>query len=298
LVLKSPRFATNERLQKASRNSPALRAVVTEQAVAVIQQALLDLGFLLPISTKKSGRPDGIFGAETVAKIKEFQRKHKLKDDGVVGEKTMHKFDELLPGPPPPPPPAPKHDRRVRLHFRSVAMPIVPEFVALANAQRVYDSINVELFFASGLSMSATTAQLIELDASDGTCKWNQESDEQQLLDKLGGRDGVKPFDIVVYYANSITEKDGKKLNGCAGHLPNKPTVVVSATGTPWTLGHELGHVLLGPSFSPVHMDDDKTNIMHAPTSEITVDPPGFTEAQAKAIRSSKFAPEINSSEG
>jgi hypothetical protein len=298
LVLKSPRFANNERLQKASRNSPSLKAVVTDQSVAIIQQALLDLGFPMPISTKKHGHPDGIFGAETIETVKAFQRKHKLSPDGVVGEKTMHKLDELLPGSPPPPPPAPVHDRRVFLHFRSVAMPVVPEFVALANAQRVYDSINVELFFASGLSMSASTQELIALDASDGTCRWNQASDEQQLLDKLGGRTGVKPFEIVVYYANSITEKDGTQLNGCAGHLPNRPAVVVAAGGTPWTLGHELGHVLLTQAFKPEHMDADKTNLMHAPTAEITANPPGFTPEQAAAIRASPFCHVIDHSGG
>lgn len=297
MALKSPRFVNNERLQKASRNSPALRPVITDQSVAIVQQALIDLGIQMPISTKRNGSPDGIYGAETVEKLKEFQRKHKLSPDGVIGEKTMHKLDELLPGPPPPPPPVPSFDRRVRLHFRSVAMPVVPEFVALANAQLVYQTINVELFFASGLSMGATQEELIALDASDGTCRWNQESNEQELLDKLGGRTGVKPFDVVVYYANRITEADGTTLNGCAGHLPNRPSVVVAATGSRWTLGHELGHVLLGPSFTPGH-SLDKGNLMFAPTVDITADPPSFTEAQAKAIRSSKFAPEINSSEG
>lgn len=298
MVLKSPRFASNARLQKAANNSPVLKAVVTDQAVAIVQQALIDLGFPLPISTKKLGVPDGIFGSETVQKVKDFQRKHGLSPDGIVGNKTMHKLDALLPGgAPPPPPPPPLFDRRVRLHFRSVAMPKVPEFVALANAQLVYQAINVELVFASGLSMGASQEEIIALDASDGTCNWNQESDEQQLLDKLGGRSGVKPFDVVVYYANKITEADGRKLNGCAGHLPNRPSVVVAAGGSRWTLGHELGHVLLGPGFRPVH-STDTANIMFAPTTSITADPPGFTEEQAKTIRSSKFCPEVNTSGG
>ena len=40
---------------------------------------------------------------------------------------------------PTPKPPVKFYDRKVRLHFRSTAMPQVPELTALANAQQVYD---------------------------------------------------------------------------------------------------------------------------------------------------------------
>lgn len=184
----------------------------------------------------------------------------------------------------------PKYDRVVRLHFRSVAMPKVSEFTALENAQRVYDSIGVKLEYASGMSMAVGVFEMMMLDASDGTCNWNQASDEQRFLNNLGGRVGAGPGDVVVYYVNHIKEKDGKTLAGCAGHEPNRPTVVVSASGSPWTLGHELGHVLLGPAFKPVHMAGDPKNLMFSPTANITANPPGFAAEQAKAIRASAFA--------
>jgi hypothetical protein len=190
--------------------------------------------------------------------------------------------------PPKPVPPVIKYKHKVRLHFRSVAMPKVPEFTALANAQRVYDKYAILLEFASGFSMGANSEDLIQLDASDGTCNWNQASDEQQLLNKLGGRNGVGPNEVVVYFANRIVENDGKKLNGCAGHLPGKPTVVVASGGSPWTLGHELCHVLLGPNFDPVH-STDSTNLMFTPTASITANPPSLTPAQVTAVRASKF---------
>jgi peptidoglycan hydrolase-like protein with peptidoglycan-binding domain len=288
MALRSPRFASNERLQRAASNSPPLRHGEVGEAVRLLQQALIDLGFPLPISVRRYGSPDGIYGDETAGRVREFQRKNGLTADGVAGHDTLGKLDALLPNPAPPLPPLPAFDRKVRLHFRSAAMPVVPEFTALANAQKVYAQINVQLEFASGLSMAISDADALRLDASDGTCKWNQASDELKLLNTLGGRQGVGLNDILVFYANRIKQNDGSTLNGCAGHEPGKPTVMVAASGSRWTLGHEVGHVLLGSTFVPVH-STDPTNLMFSPTASITADPPGFTPEQATAIRASKF---------
>jgi hypothetical protein len=190
----------------------------------------------------------------------------------------------------PPPKPKPKlFDHKVRLHFRSVAMPQVPEFTALASAQKVYAPHRIEIEFASGFSMKASADQLLQLDASDGTCKWNQASDEQQMLNKLGGRRGAGPKDIVVYFANQIVEKSGKKLGGCAGHEIGKAAVVVASSAVQWALAHEVGHVLLGPNFDPTHTSD-KANLMYQGwLGDVTADPPSFTPEQLKAIRASPF---------
>ena len=116
----------------------------------------------------------------------------------------------------------------------------------------------------------------------------DEASDGQQLLDKLGGRNGVGPLDVVLYLRQSDQEKGGGTLNGCAGHAPAKAAVVVAASGSPWTLGHELGHVLLGPGFLPVHATDS-TNLMFSPTASITASPPSLTPDQATTMRASKF---------
>ena len=189
---------------------------------------------------------------------------------------------------PKPVPPAQAYDRKVRLHFRSTAMPVVPELTALANAQQVYDGCNVLLEFASGLSMGASGMDLLLLDASDATCNWDDASDQQKLLEQLGGRQGVGPNDVVVYYVNQISQKSGGPLNGCAGHRRGMAAVAVAASGSPWTLAHELGHVLLGPSFSPVH-HPDTINIMFAPTTGITAAVPSFTPEQVARLRASPF---------
>jgi len=97
MALKSPRFTSNPRIQKAAENNPPLRRGETSEAVWILQQALLDLGYPMPISTKKYGSPDGIYGAETFRTVYQFQTKYSLSKDGVAGRQTFAKLDELLP---------------------------------------------------------------------------------------------------------------------------------------------------------------------------------------------------------
>src|SRR5690606_16447248 len=70
MALSSPRFAGNTRLEKAASNKPAMGWGEKGEPVRVIQQALIDLGYWLDISTKKFGSPDGIFGNETYERVK------------------------------------------------------------------------------------------------------------------------------------------------------------------------------------------------------------------------------------
>jgi hypothetical protein len=186
----------------------------------------------------------------------------------------------------------PQFQWNINLVFRSVAIPTVPEFTALANAQSVYAKYLIKLEFASGSSMRLSSHDQLELDASDGTCQWNQASDEQKVLNSMGGRQDVGPLDVLVYYVNGIKQKDGSALNGCAGYVPGQPTVVVSSIASRWTLGHELCHVLLGPDFTPVH-STDPTNLMFTPTNNITADPPSLTQEQVAAVRNSKYCTPI-----
>ena len=97
MALSSPRFNSNERLQQAESNNPAMRRGESGEGVRLIQQALIDLGYPLPASVRRYGSPDGIYGRETFTKIREFQGRNLLGKDGVVGRNTMRKLDRLLP---------------------------------------------------------------------------------------------------------------------------------------------------------------------------------------------------------
>ncbi|HMP02738.1 MAG TPA: peptidoglycan-binding domain-containing protein [Gemmatales bacterium] len=105
MALVSPRFAHHVRLQSAARNQPPLRPGESGAAVGIVQQALIDLGFLMPITTRnQSAPPDGIYGEETTRIIRAFQKQHSLSSDGIAGQDTMHALDAAFLGKPGPAP--------------------------------------------------------------------------------------------------------------------------------------------------------------------------------------------------
>jgi len=289
MALKSPRFSTNERLRRAAENKPALNKNETGEAVRILQQALIDLGFPLPISVRKFGSPDGVFGNETVTKVREFQTKYRLKPDGSVGMKTMAKLDELLPTAKPLPPLPPSgFTHKVRLHLRSIAMPAQAEMKQLSVMKEIYAQYAIMIEMASGESVRLKDDVALTLTVVDGDCKWDQVSDEQRLLQDSGDKQGVGPNDITVYFATTLRETNGGTLQGCAGSVPTRPAVMIAADATDkTTMAHEVGHILLGSSFSPVH-DNDSKNLMCA-AAICTGNPAYLNDAQLKAIRASRF---------
>jgi peptidoglycan hydrolase-like protein with peptidoglycan-binding domain len=94
MALTNPRFSTNHELVAAANSAPSLRKGAKGEAVAILQQALLDLGFAMPLSTS-GGRvlPDGAFGTETEGVAKLFQRRNGLLADGIVGRETLKQLE-------------------------------------------------------------------------------------------------------------------------------------------------------------------------------------------------------------
>ena len=95
MALTSQRMANNRRLQAAAENSPPMRKGETGEAVQILQQALIQTGFPMPVSTQ-AGSPDGIFGNETVNTVYRFQAREGLQRDGIAGHDTLHRLDDLL----------------------------------------------------------------------------------------------------------------------------------------------------------------------------------------------------------
>jgi peptidoglycan hydrolase-like protein with peptidoglycan-binding domain len=291
MALRAPRFAKNERLQQASRNSPPLGSGAKDEAVRLVQQALIDLGFPMPISTRRYGSPDGLYGNETTTRVQEFQKQQHLSVDGVVGRDTMAKLDELLPGPANPLPPLPaagKYAHKVRLHLRSINLPRVSEFTALEVAQKVFRQYSIDVEMVSGQSLLLSDEDQLKLNVVDGDCNWDQVSDDQRLLQGLGGRQGVGANEILVYFATTLKESKGNTLQGCAGHAPDRPAVMVASTAVDkTTMAHEVCHVLLGSSFTPVHVNDSKNLMCSA--AICTGNPAVLADDQLAAIRKSRY---------
>jgi peptidoglycan hydrolase-like protein with peptidoglycan-binding domain len=98
MPLTSSRFSKNKRLQDAAENRPPLKRPESSDAVKLLQQALVDLGYKMPRSIGKAG-PDGVYGNETYAIVRRFQIDQKFwtdEMDGIAGRDTLTRLDQLF----------------------------------------------------------------------------------------------------------------------------------------------------------------------------------------------------------
>lgn len=92
--LKSPRFARDPVLEACFDNERLVQVGNRGPAVEKIQGALIAAGFPL-----RAFGVDGVFGAETQAAVRAYQRAHGLVPDGIVGPITMANMDALFASP-------------------------------------------------------------------------------------------------------------------------------------------------------------------------------------------------------
>ena len=272
MALTSPRFKFDATLKNVEANRAVLQKGSTGTPVHLVQMALLELGVKMPISTgNPNNSPDGIFGEETKQAIIKFQKDSgTLKDDGIVGQKTIREFDRLLPD----------FAHRVKLDFRSIALTNVPFQRSLTNAEIVYAQYAIKIEFASGESIALTPEQRDKFDQIDQECNWDLEDGEFTELKNLGSPAPLT--DILVFYVHTFADKN---TLGCGGHTKNRPACTVTANARAWDTAHEVGHVLLSSSFVPVHILDQR-NLMH-PISRSLASTPVLTDRQVAQIRKS-----------
>ena len=229
--LKSSRFASNARLRNAAANTPPLMHGESGPAVAIVQQAFIDLGLAMARSTKKLGRPDGIFGGETESRVwhpgKDRARTRRHRRPQHDGE-----LDELLPtaGPPAKPLPDPGPSHKINVHMRSIDNPVVPEFTQLEVMQVVFSQYLIEVVMMSGESIGSQPGEQLTLNVVEGNCEWDQVSDEQKLLQNQGSKQNVGQNDVTVYFATVLREK---RRNVARLRRPSadRPAVMIAADG-------------------------------------------------------------------
>jgi peptidoglycan hydrolase-like protein with peptidoglycan-binding domain len=95
-MLRSTRLSRSKRLSAASLGPPPIEIRERGEAVEILQQALIDLGYTMPNTTRETGLADGIFGAETKSAVIAFQKREQLQPDGLVGPKTLRRLDDLI----------------------------------------------------------------------------------------------------------------------------------------------------------------------------------------------------------
>ena len=273
MALTSPRFRNEPDLNRVEAGQAVLRRGSTGRHVHLIQMALIDLGFAMPISTlSPEYSPDGVYGAETEAVVTAFQRSVPppgLAPDGAVGQLTMRALDSRFP----------RFGHRINLHFRSLSLTDIPFDTLLANTQRVYAQYGIEARFASGESLGLTPAQERRFTVVRQDCNWVMNSGDFADLHRLGTP--VPNDDISVFIVSQFQQAGN---DGCGGHADNRPACAVTHNCMAFTPPHEIGHVLLTPAFPQVHSASPR-NLMFA--GNWTSTPPTLTEKQLAKIRSS-----------
>lgn len=224
----------------------------------------------MPRSTGGAYSPDGIYGDETVTVVKQFQKDSKIKDDGVIGKDTMEAFQRRFS----------RHQHRVRLHFRSVALTNVPFDRILSDTEIIYAQYGIQIVFANGESLGLSDADTALFEQIDQDCKWTLNDGEFNQLHSLGSP--APANDVLVYYVKTFKKAT---LLGCGGHATKRPALTVAARASRWDTAHELGHVLLTSAFAPVHLNDTR-NLMH-PTASAYMDIPVLNDKQVQQIRAS-----------
>ncbi len=273
MALTSPRFKNERELIAVEAGRAFLKRGSTGRHVHLVQMALIDLGFAMPISTLSPDySPDGVYGVETENVVKACQRSVPppgLKADGVVGQLTLRELDKRHP----------RFTHRINLHFRSLSLTDIPFDQLMSNAAQAYAQYGVEARFASGQSLGLSPDQARRFSVVGQNCDWVMDSGEFAELHKLGTP--VPNTDIAVFIVNQFQERDD---DGCAGHARNLPACAVTHNCMQWTVPHEVGHVLLTSTFVPVHTVSPR-NLMFA--GNWTVSPPTLTEKQLAKMRSS-----------
>ncbi len=220
---------------------------------------------------------DGIFGGNTHRAVVAFQRQAGIQVDGIVGPETRAALGLPNVGTP--------FTHRVRLYFRGISLTDVRFSTILSSTQMVYAQYGIQIVFGSGMSLRLSDADARRLERLDGSCAWNITSGEYAQLQRLGP--AVPNNAIVVYFIDRFAQA----LNGCGGHLRNRPACIVARAGTQWCTAHEVGHVLLTSSFSPVHVNDT-SNLMH-PIDLARSTTPTLNQAQVTRIKASPLCTRI-----
>lgn len=290
--LQSKRFAGDPDLENALDGKKNIKFGAVGEHVKKLQQAMIDSDIPMPISTRKTGEPDGIFLSETFGAVKTFQRNNGFegKDvDGIVGPNTMELFDARFPAGPAATVPLTRKTVTVNITFLHGSKMVPSRALAFANTIYI-NQANIEI--KKGSEKNLSRDETIALIGNDLMVEEhffdNAPSDEEKLLFKVNQSSGA----IAMYFVKDITDLKGNLSQDAVAYsitANNKMGflgfVVGNRSGNN-TFAHELGHVLGVQSHTTTK--DKKTD----ETLLMAIGAPGFrlTAEDIKTMRASSFA--------
>ena len=145
----------------------------------------------------------------------------------------------------------------------------------MQSMQQVYASVNID-----AVVLSVETLALPALNDLDvGSCTMGNITADQNRL--FTNRNNAGPNDVCVYFVRSTIPP----LNGCGAFPAGEPSAVVTSVASPWTMGHECGHVL-----GLVHVSDSHRLMYGGGTWGITNPPPNLVQSETDTMNASPFA--------
>jgi hypothetical protein len=128
------------------------------------------------------------------------------------------------------------------IHIKVLQQPNIAIDTMLRNMRQVFSTANIRVVVGSRENLGGPAfAALLDVDV--GTCprppvaQATLTAEQAQLFQN---RNNVGANEIAVYFVRTTNPTS----NGCSASTANQPSVVVAQTASPWTLAHEIGHVL------------------------------------------------------
>jgi len=158
----------------------------------------------------------------------------------------------------------------VRLHVKVLSEPTTISRADMVSGMvQVYASVGIDAVVASVETLNLPL--LNDLDV--GACTAGSTTPEQNQL--FANRNSAGANDICVYFVRSTVPP----LNGCAAHPAGQPSAVIASVASPWTLGHECGHVL-----GLFHVTPTDRLMMGGGTWNITNPPPDLVQSETDTM--------------
>jgi hypothetical protein len=143
-----------------------------------------------------------------------------------------------------------EYSHHIRVLCKVLQTPNVAVDTMMANMRQVFDTANILVEEGPRENLTVVDANgATMLDFNVGACTSGQTPTADQTL-LFGNRNNAAGDDIVVYFVRNTIPG----LNGCASFPAGSPGAIVAQMASPWTLAHEVGHVLGLPHISGENM--------------------------------------------